>query len=198
MQPTSQAPIASAVRHPLAPLTEQEAAAACRAALASGAVHPGARISYCALAEPTKQAVLSWDGTSLPREITVVTYEPKLGRTSTLTIALPEGTLVSCMRAPAGQAPIMLEEWLANAEAVRQNPRFKDVCARRGVTDMSTIKIDPWPAGNLGLPVDAEGRAASRTSRMGPATTPTPIPSKISSCCSTATPARSSSSTTAR
>ncbi|MDP4503419.1 primary-amine oxidase [Nonomuraea turcica] len=150
------------VRHPLAPLTEEEAAVACRAALASGAVDPGARIAYCALAEPAKRAVLGWDGTPLPREVTVVTYEKKIGRTSMLTIGLPEGALVSCVHAAAGQPPIMLEEWLANAESVRNDPGFQAACAKRGVTDMSAVQIDPWPASNFGLPVDGEGRRLAR------------------------------------
>ncbi|WP_431929993.1 primary-amine oxidase [Nonomuraea jabiensis] len=150
------------VRHPLAPLTEEEAGAACRAALASGAVEPSARIVYCALAEPAKQAVLGWAGTPLPREVTVVTYEKGLGRTSVLTVVVPGGELVSCVYAPAAQPPIMLEEWHANAEAVRQDPGFQAACARRGVTDMSLVQIDPWPAGNFGLPVDQEGRRLAR------------------------------------
>ncbi|MEU6721200.1 primary-amine oxidase [Nonomuraea sp. NPDC046802] len=150
------------VRHPLAPLTEQEAAAACRAVLASGAVEPFARIAYCALAEPAKQVVLGWDGTPVPRQVTVVTYEKALGRTAVVTVGLPGGALVSCVYAPAAQPPIMLEEWLANAEAVRQDPDFQAACARRGVTDMSLVQIDPWPAGNFGLPVDHEGRRLAR------------------------------------
>ncbi len=50
----------TSVRHPLAPLTVGEAGQASRLALA--AVGPGARLVYCALAEPAKRAVLAWDG----------------------------------------------------------------------------------------------------------------------------------------
>ncbi|MEV0238115.1 primary-amine oxidase [Nonomuraea sp. NPDC050786] len=158
----TQAPAGATVRHPLAPLTEEEAAAACRAALASGAVDPGARIAYCALAEPPKEAVLGWDGTPLPREVTVVTYEKVLGRTGMVTVSVPGGSLVSCVYAPAAQPPIMLEEWLADVEAVRKDPGFQAACARRGVTDMAMVQVDPWPASNFGLPVDGEGRRLAR------------------------------------
>ncbi|MFI6737501.1 primary-amine oxidase [Nonomuraea sp. NPDC050451] len=161
-QTDSHVPAGASVRHPLAPLTEEEAGAACRAALASGAVEPGARIVYCAPAEPAKEAVLGWDGTPLPREVTVVTYEKGLGRTSVLTVGVPGGELVSCVYAPAAQPPIMLEEWRANSETLRGDPAFQAACARRGVTDMSMVQIDPWPAGNFGLPVDAEGRRLAR------------------------------------
>ncbi|WP_433444281.1 primary-amine oxidase [Nonomuraea sp. CA-141351] len=161
-QTDSSVPAGTSVRHPLAPLTEEEAAAACRAALASGAVGSGARIAYCALAEPPKEAVLGWDGTPLPREVTVVTYEKDLGRTSMVTVSVPDGGLVSCEYAPAAQPPIMLEEWLANSETVRRDPGFQVACARRGVTDMSMVQIDPWPASNFGLPVDGEGRRLAR------------------------------------
>ncbi|MFB9631620.1 copper amine oxidase [Nonomuraea helvata] len=158
----TQAPAGATVRHPLAPLTEEEAAAACRAALASGAVDPRARIAYCVLAEPPKEAVLGWAGTPLPREVTVVTYEKDLGRTCMVTVSVPDGSLVSCVYALAAQPPIMVEEWLANVEAVRKDPGFQAACARRGVTDMAMVQVDPWPASNFGLPVDGEGRRLAR------------------------------------
>jgi hypothetical protein len=58
----------ASARHPLAPLTVDEAGAAARLALdASG---PGSGLVYCALAEPAKAAVSEWgDGRAVPREV---------------------------------------------------------------------------------------------------------------------------------
>ncbi|MEV4079828.1 primary-amine oxidase [Nonomuraea fuscirosea] len=159
-------PISSATgakaRHPLAPLTEKEAAAACRVALTCGAVTPSARIAYCALAEPAKDLVLTWDGVALRREITVVTYERHLRRSAVITVALAPETLVSCTYVREGQPPITLEEWLVNAAAVRADPAFQQACARRGIFAMDNVHVEPWPAGNFGLPVDGEGRRLAR------------------------------------
>jgi hypothetical protein len=51
-------------RHPLAPLTVTETAAATRLALDAC---PGARLVYCALAERARETVLGWDGGGVPR-----------------------------------------------------------------------------------------------------------------------------------
>src|SRR5258708_6329666 len=61
------------VRHPLAPLTVDEAAAAGQLALAG--FGPGARLVYCALDEPPKETVLGWDGDAVPRQLLCVVYE---------------------------------------------------------------------------------------------------------------------------
>ena len=55
----------SSPRHPLAPLTLDETAAACRIAL-DGAP-PGTLLVFCELVEPAKDVVLGWDGTPVPR-----------------------------------------------------------------------------------------------------------------------------------
>jgi Cu2+-containing amine oxidase len=67
----------TSVRHPLAPLTPDEAGLASRLAL--DAAGPGARLVYCALAEPAKKAVMEWDGRPLRREARCVLYERPAG-----------------------------------------------------------------------------------------------------------------------
>src|ERR1700753_4096459 len=69
-------------RHPLAPLTVEESGTAARVGLA--AVGAGAMLTYCGLAEPAKEQVLSWqaqdgrDGTGqlVPRQARCVIYKP--------------------------------------------------------------------------------------------------------------------------
>src|ERR1700758_2606520 len=60
-------------RHPLAPLTVDEAATAARLALA--ATGEGSRCVYVALDEPPKATILGWDGGPVSRTALVVTYE---------------------------------------------------------------------------------------------------------------------------
>lgn len=151
-------------RHPLAPLTAVEAEAACRAVLGSGVPGTDARIVYCTLAEPDKRAVLGWDGrTPVPRAATVVTYEPGARRTAMATVALRhDGARVSTFAPQDGEAQVLPEEWDANAASVKADPGFRAALARRGVTDMSRVQVDPWPASNFGLDIDASGRRLGR------------------------------------
>ena len=44
----------------------------------------------------------------------------------------------------------------------RADPRFRAALAKRGITDIEKVQVDPWSAGNYGLP-DEEGRRLSHT-----------------------------------
>jgi primary-amine oxidase len=159
---TTQTSTPAPVRHPLAPLTADEAGAACQIVLTSGAVDPGARIVSAALAEPPKDVVLGWAGAALPREVVVVTYERPTRRTSMVRVSLDDKTVVNCVRASGAQPPIMLEEIIGNAEQIKADPGFQAAMARRGITDLSLVQIDAWPAGNFGTDLDRSGRRLAR------------------------------------
>jgi primary-amine oxidase len=161
MTQTAPHPVGTPVRHPLAPLTVSEAAAACQLALASGS-GPGTRVVYCALEEPPKEAVLGWDGHAVPRQALCVLYERPTRTTWLVTVSLEEQEVASRVPVPGVQPPILAEEWLSNAGQIKADPGFRAALARRGITDMSQVQIDPWPASNFGLDVDAAGRRLAR------------------------------------
>ena len=52
---------------------------------------------------------------------------------------------------------IQLEEFMVIEEMVKSHPDFIAACERRGITDMSQVCVDPWSAGNFGIPGE-EGR----------------------------------------
>jgi len=157
----SQEKTASA-RHPLAPLSTAEAGAAARLAL--GASGPESRLVYCALAEPAKAAVRGWDdGQPVPREVLCVVYERPRAVTWMVTVALDEPARVtSAVPVPGVQPLITGDQFVADSEAIKQAPAFQAALARRGLTDMSAIAIDAWPAANFGLDIDKTGRPLTR------------------------------------
>jgi primary-amine oxidase len=150
-----------AVRHPLAPLTVEEAAAACRLALGAG-FGPGIRLVYCALDEPPKETVLGWDGDAVSRQVLCVLYDKPGRLTWLVTVAPDDEAVVSKVPVPGAQPPIMMDEWVANAGQIKADPGFQAAMARRGITDMAQVQIDPWPASNFGLDVDTTGRRLAR------------------------------------
>jgi len=152
----------ASARHPLAPLTTAEAGAAARLAL--GASGPGSRLVYCALAEPAKAAVRGWDdGQPVPREVLCVVYERPRAVTWMVTVALDEPARVtSAVPVPGVQPLITGDQFVADSEAIKQAPAFQAALARRGLTDMSAIAIDAWPAANFGLDIDQTGRPLTR------------------------------------
>jgi primary-amine oxidase len=166
MTATTERPAEISARHPLAPLTLEEAAIAARLALSE--TGDGARLVHVALAEPDKAAVLGWDGSPLPRQVLAVTYAKPQRLTWMITITLHDGpngpaaTLTRKVPVPGAQPPIMMDEWVANAQGIKADPAFQAAVAKRGITDMSRIQIDPWPASHFGLDIDASGRRLAR------------------------------------
>src|SRR6516162_219462 len=147
-------------RHPLSPLTVTEAGTAAKLALT--ATGEGAWLVYVALAEPEKAAVLGWDGVPLPREALVVTYAKPTRMTWMITVSLDEVAVTAKVPVPGAQPPIMMGEWIADSEGIKADPSFQAAVARRGITDMSRIQVDAWPASNFGLEVDKTGRRLAR------------------------------------
>jgi primary-amine oxidase len=158
----------SSRRHPLAPLTLDETAAACRIAL-DGAP-PGTLLVFCELVEPAKDVVLGWDGTPVPRLARCVLYHPATAaaspdsspRTTLVTVSLDDQAVTTRIPVPGVQPAVMFAEYTANGEQVKADPGFQAALARRGITDVSQIQVDAWPAANVGLDVDRSGRRLAR------------------------------------
>jgi primary-amine oxidase len=158
---------AASPRHPLAPLTVDETATACRIALDGAA--PGTLLVYCELVEPAKDVVLGWDpgqSTQVPRLARCVLYQPSgpvgTARTTLVTVSLADQTVTARVPVPGVQPPVMFAEFAANGQQVKADPGFQAALARRGITDLSQVQVDPWPAAYVGLDVDRSGRRVAR------------------------------------
>ena len=68
-----------------------------------------------------------------------------------LTVSLSQGKVLTKKHVPDARPMIQLEEFMEIEDAVKQDPRFIEACAKRGLTDMSLICVDPWSAGNFGV-----------------------------------------------
>ena len=147
-------------RHPLAPLTEDELCAAVEVMRAAGAAGPGAKFVWCALDEPAKQDVLA--GRPTERRVLAAVYDPPTRRTSLVGVSLDRRELVAVEPVEQGQPQILDAEWIADAIAVKADPGFRAALARRGITDLDTVRIEPWPAGHFGEPIDRTGRRFGR------------------------------------
>ena len=52
---------------------------------------------------------------------------------------------------------IQLEQFMVIEDIVRAHPDFIAACARRGITDIAKVCVDPWSAGNFGVPGEEGG-----------------------------------------
>jgi primary-amine oxidase len=140
------------VRNALAPLAADEISAATRILTDSGQLPSRYRISAIALREPDKGRVpwelgVSLNGASPEREAHVVILDHDNRATVEAVVSLTQGTLVSYETIPGVQAPVALEEFFECEQIARADERFQAALAKRGVTDMSLVMVDPWSAG---------------------------------------------------
>lgn len=140
-------------RYTLDPLTKDEIAAAAAIALKHGGLSPRACFETIALHEPSKQQL---NGGNAPREAFVCCYDPQSGETWQGVADLAQGRFRRWARAE-GQARIVLDEFAAGGDAVKADPRFIEACAKRGITDMDTVLVEPWAAGHFGI-AEEEGQ----------------------------------------
>lgn len=141
----------ASTRHPLEPLSGEEIAAAVTLLRASGKLTDRSRIVLVVLREPPREVVLGWhSGVSVPREAFVQVLDNADGAVYEAVVSLTAGGLKSWTLIPGVQPAVMLDEFFECEEAVKADPEFQAALARRGVTDMSLVMVDPWSAGWYG------------------------------------------------
>jgi primary-amine oxidase len=146
--------------HPLAPLTPDEIRAVVAIVRADARFGETVLFETIELKEPEK-AALSGD-TPPPREARANLFRADAPGVVRLTVSLDARAVTSAVHWESARPMIQLEEFLAIEGVVRADPDFIAACARRGVTDMSQVCVDPWSAGNFGVPGE-EGRHLSHT-----------------------------------
>ena len=116
------------------------------------------------LHEPPKEQVLAFrrDGEAIDRQAEVILLDPsQLGAFEAL-VSLSQGKLLSWEYVQGVQPAVTFEEILEVEDLVKQDPQFQAVLARRGITDMRLVMVEPWPAGYYGAEDDPAGRRLSR------------------------------------
>jgi primary-amine oxidase len=142
----------SSARHPLEPLTAPEI----RAVMAVIRATPdfGAHVLFetIELKEPARGA-----GANNAREARANVFFADTPGIWKLTISLATNEITAKTYLPTQRPMIQLEQFLQIEGIVRAHPDFIAACARRGLTDMSMICVDPWSAGNFDIPGEEGG-----------------------------------------
>ncbi len=158
----------SEAAHPLAPLSPAEIRAVVAAVRAAPDFGPAILFETIELLEPPKPALQAWQpGQALPRAARANVFRNEEAGVWRLTVAIDTGAgsggaVLTQRFVPGARPMIQLEQFLAIEDVVRSHPDFIAACARRGITDMSLVCVDPWSAGNFDIPGE-EGRHLSHT-----------------------------------
>jgi len=148
--------------HPLDLLTPEEVTRAVAIARASGKVPEDAVFVHVRLHEPPKDVVAAHTaGVTVDREIEVQLVTGPGLEVIEVIVSLTAGE-VRDWQVVEGMRPTLLFGESGNAIGkVRAHPDWQAAMARRGITDLDLVQIDPWPAGSFGSPHE-EGRRISR------------------------------------
>ena len=148
--------------HPLDPATAAEYRAGREVLTAAGLLTDDVRFAYYGLEEPHKDDVLS--GQAADRRLRAFLLDVSSGESSDVVVSLTNQAVVSRRvldpRAD-GQLPILDQDFAITEEKVRADPQWRAAMARRGLHDVSKIRLCPLTAGSFGAP-DEQGRRMVR------------------------------------
>ncbi|MFP6747095.1 MAG: primary-amine oxidase [Alphaproteobacteria bacterium] len=148
-----------AAYHPLDPLSADEVKAAADVVRGAEYFNAATKFETIELRYPDKAAVRGWDGAGrLPRRAFVCIYDTHTGAVRECLVDLDGGGLLNTSIIPNARTAVMLDEIIACAQNVAQNQDFIAAMARRGITDLSNIQVDPFSAGNFGFEDETEHR----------------------------------------
>ena len=148
--------------HPLEPLTAAEIShAASLVRVAMRKLGDALRFEIIELMEPPKTVVRAFkSGDPIHRAARVNVFSTGSIGVWRFVVSLSEHKTLSETHLPEARPMIQLEEFMELEGLVKADPRFIEACAKRGITDMELVCVDPWSAGNFGV-AGEEGRHLS-------------------------------------
>lgn len=156
-------PVTATATHPLDPLSIDEVTAAVAILREQRELASRSSFTSISLAEPTKDVVKGYRaGGPIERTARIICYDRDTRETAEALVSITAGLVTGWEIIPDVQPHLMLEEVMIVEDVLKADPRYIEAMARRGITDLENIQIDPWPAGNFGTGIDLEGRRICR------------------------------------
>jgi len=148
--------------HPLDMLTGEEITRAIAVLRATGDVPEGALFAHVVLHETPKEEVASWKpGDPIDREVRVLIVPgPELTLIETV-VSVTHGEVREWRAVEGMRSALLMTEAMNAVFTTKEHPDYQAALAKRGVTDMDTVQIDPWPAGVFGYAAE-DGRRIAR------------------------------------
>ncbi len=155
-------------RSPLAPLAKDEILAAVQILKQAARVSDDSRFSLITLHEPSKQEVLDPRPGSQPdRKAFVVVYERNSNQTFEAIVDLSSRKVNSWKEIPGVQPSYLTEDTKIVEDAVRADSRWQEAMRKRGISDLSKVRIDDWAGGYFGDPKESGFRFRRAISYYG-------------------------------
>jgi primary-amine oxidase len=139
--------VATARAHPLDPLGEDEIRVVVEIARRERALGEHARFVSVSLREPDKRTVRGHSpGAHVTREAELIVLDRSLETAYEGVVSLTAGEVVAWRQLQGVQPAILPEEYEECERLVREHPDFRAALARRGITELDLVTVDPVPA----------------------------------------------------
>jgi primary-amine oxidase len=109
-----------------------------------GGEHPGFAAVFTD--EPDKNALRA--GERVPRRARAMILDRQRARSYDVVVDLEAEKVVSATEVTDGSVPILESEFELMQELIKADPRYVEALAKRGITDMTLVQLDPWGGGN--------------------------------------------------
>ena len=148
--------------HPLDVLSADEIRAAVAAMRAAGSLADAARFSTVTLEEPSRAEIQRFEaGESAPRRVRGLIVPGPDCDVIEAVVDLDTGRVPVWEQRFGVRPALLFDDSLKAIIALHENGEVRAALARRGITDLEQVQIDPWPTGNFAIPVE-DGRRIVR------------------------------------
>jgi primary-amine oxidase len=141
--------------HPLRPVSAEEFLAGRRVLAEAGLLSERIRFAYYGLDEPSKDEVLAWaDGSAPDRALRAFLIDVASGESRDVVVSLTHDRVISQRTLDPvtdGQVPVLDQDLELVEEIVHGDPGWRAAMERRGLTDVSKIRVCPLTAGSFGV-----------------------------------------------
>ncbi len=143
--------------HPLSMLSGDEISRASAIVRADARFAEGAAFVHVVLHEPDKTALAH---AAVDRQVRVeLVTGPGVGVDDVI-VSLTGGGVVRWQTIPNVRPTLLFGEAAHAVFTTREHPEYIAALAKRGITDINTVQIDPWPAGSFGYDAEIDRRIA--------------------------------------
>lgn len=133
---------------PLDSITADEITASVAAVKKDSRFVEGSLFAVVSLNEPPKAQVL--EGKALKREAFVVLLDRDHNKTNEVVVDLEKNAVKAWKTIADVQPSVVIEEYAIAPDIIKADPRFVEAMRKRGITDLSKVKVDAWAPGYLG------------------------------------------------
>jgi primary-amine oxidase len=133
--------------HPLEPLIADEVQKAVAIVRTQRTLGPSVFFVSVTLQEPPPEVTLAYhEGDALIRAAFMVLLDKTdgSGKTYEAVVDITNEQVTSWRYVAGVQPSIMLDEFFACQEAVKKDPCFIAALAKRGITNLDLVNVDPW------------------------------------------------------